>query len=314
MHVIIISSSTTTNLVNCVSSLVNSSQHIRFNITVISNATRGQNYDQAFVSCEQMARDAGHTFELIRNINPVGYSYNNNMALREINDEEALLLNDDTIVLPNAVDYLQEVLSSDPHIAAVGAFLLNRDGSPQDHAFGFPSFWSTINTAWLKRGFGGIPSFSHDQGSDPFQVDWVSGACMLIRTNALRSVGGLDEGYDPGYGEDMDWCWRFRHGGWLIMSCPRAQVIHIVGQSFGMGTPFRSYRIFYGMSRFMIKNYPLVHALTIRLIWASGLAARVLISILWSKHARKKGDIWAPTTAYISALKGVGMQELITNQ
>jgi GT2 family glycosyltransferase len=69
----------------------------------------------------------------------------------------------------------------------------------------------------------------------PCQVDWVSGACLLVRREVFEAVGLLDEGFFMYY-EEVDLCRRARRAGWPCWYVPEAHVVHLVGQSSGIGT------------------------------------------------------------------------------
>ncbi len=64
----------------------------------------------------------------------------------------------------------------------------------------------------------------------PEIVDWVSGACFLVRRSAFEQVGGFDEAYFM-YAEDVDLCWRLGRAGWLVAYLPSAEVTHLHGVS-----------------------------------------------------------------------------------
>jgi hypothetical protein len=86
------------------------------------------------------------------------------------------------------------------------------------------------------------------------EVDWVSGAAMCLRAEALAQVGLLDEEYFM-YCEDVDWCYRARRAGWKIYYLPRAVVTHVVGRSTDL-RPLRMVREFHrSMIRFYWKHY-----------------------------------------------------------
>jgi GT2 family glycosyltransferase len=68
------------------------------------------------------------------------------------------------------------------------------------------------------------------RSGDPITVDWVSGACMLIRRDAWDAVGTLDEAFHL-YGEELDWCWRAQRAGWVCLYVPDAVAHHVGGAS-----------------------------------------------------------------------------------
>ncbi|HHS97072.1 MAG TPA: glycosyltransferase family 2 protein, partial [Chloroflexi bacterium] len=146
------------------------------------------------------------------------------------------LLNPDTEVLPGATAALVEALESHPRAGVVGAKLLYPDGSLQHSAFRFPGllqlafdlfplparlYETPLNGRYPRRLY---------EGTAPFPVDHPLGAAMMVRTEAIRQVGLLDEGFRM-YCEEIDWCWRMRKAGWKALCVPTAQVVHHAGQS-----------------------------------------------------------------------------------
>jgi len=57
-------------------------------------------------------------------------------------------------------------------------------------------------------------------------VDWVTGALMIVRREAISEIGGMDERYTMAYSEDQDWCCRMWRGGWRVCYVPQARAIH----------------------------------------------------------------------------------------
>lgn len=212
-----------------------------------------------------------HTAKLIRNAAPMGFPENVNLALRHAPGQASrvLLLNDDAIVPPDALRILIEALDSSPRVAAAGPALMNPDNTVQGTFWQFPENRLAIKHALL--GYQAAYPLSY-QVTDRF---WLSGACLLLRLSALEQVGGLDEGFSPGYGEDMDLCYRLLRHGWEIRLCDRARVVHIGGASFGKHSAER-YRLFIrGLMRFAAKWYPWWHRELLKAAWEAGIAARL---------------------------------------
>jgi N-acetylglucosaminyl-diphospho-decaprenol L-rhamnosyltransferase len=187
--------------------------------------------------------------KLIRNRDNVGFARGNNQGIAVSSGRYVLLLNSDTIVKPQALTDL--VLYMDHH-AGVGAVcprLLTAHGEPQAFAFGSDPSIGYL----LKRGLHRLLQHRaiHDWRTDQIQpVDWVSGACLLVRHAVIDQVGGLDENIFM-YFEDADWCKRIRQAGWQVMFNPRIEIVHLGGQSLKQNPAarrgyYRSLDYYYG--------------------------------------------------------------------
>ena len=146
-----------------------------------------------------------------------------------------LVCNPDLEIRPGAVGALVTALESDPALGAVGPRLCNTDGSLYPSARTFPDLVDAIG-----HGLFGLVAphnpftrryrlLDWDHGSRA-KVDWVSGACFLVRRQAWDSVGGFDPSYFM-YMEDVDLCWRLRRAGWEVAYEPAAEVLHTQGVS-----------------------------------------------------------------------------------
>jgi N-acetylglucosaminyl-diphospho-decaprenol L-rhamnosyltransferase len=161
-----------------------------------------------------------------------------NRGLRETSGRYLLLLNADAWVVGDAVERLVAFAEAHPQAAVVGPKLLNPDGTLQRSARGFPTLWRLATEYFFLRKLaprsrllnafyeGG---FAHDR---PRAVDWLMGACLLVRREAVEVVGPADEAFFL-FSEETDWCYRFRAAGWQVLFCPEAQVVHVGGGSHG---------------------------------------------------------------------------------
>jgi GT2 family glycosyltransferase/glycosyltransferase involved in cell wall biosynthesis len=175
----------------------------------------------------------------------LGYGAGCNVGARMASGDELLILNADVVLTADAAAALMERLHGDDRIAVVGPRIFSR-GEVQLSARGFPSFRTgllgrrSLLTRVLVRArlypaeFRQVPV-----GGGP--VDWVSGACMLVRRDAFESVGGFDEGYWM-YWEDADLCRRLVTYGWEVQFEPAAVVHHATGAS---GTSARTIQAFH---------------------------------------------------------------------
>ena len=193
---------------------------------------------------------------LIREGN-IGFSAANNLVLRETGADAVLLLNPDTEVHAGALDAALDRLWSEERIGMVGIKLVTESGA-LDHACkrSFPTPLSALaHFTGVGRGAGSSGALSQyratELGEDePGEVDAVNGAFMLCRTDAVRKVGLLDEGYWL-YMEDLDWCHRFWDAGWRVFYEPAGTALHVKGGSSGARRAFRQEVAFHrGMARF----------------------------------------------------------------
>lgn len=146
-----------------------------------------------------------------------------------------LVMNPDTVVRPGAVKSMAEILDADPTVGIVGPRLENPDGTTYPSARSFPSIADSLGHGFLGWFFPSNPWTRRyrmlDVGSDqPRYVDWVSGACFLIRRETWDALGGFDESYFM-FLEDVDLCWRAGRAGWQVVYEPAARVTHVVGAS-----------------------------------------------------------------------------------
>jgi GT2 family glycosyltransferase len=235
-----------------------------------------------------------NSIQWINNDIPYGFSANNNLAIRHfiIDAPLILLLNDDAILLDHALVSLVNSINSSPSTGAIGPEILNKDFSLQWAQVPFAAGYLGLLQAILGNRITG--TFYKVSPSFPF---WLIGACLLIRKEALLDIGGLDEGYGPGYGEDMDLLWRLRRGGWSIAYYDEASVIHLGGSSFGQHSYRRHRLIIHNLFRFMNKWLPKWQVILLKTGWLCGSTLRLILTL---PRRKKKGKF-----DYLLALKAI---------
>jgi GT2 family glycosyltransferase len=216
----------------------------------------------------------------------IGFSAANNLVLRESEARAVLLLNPDTEVYAGTLDAALARLWSEQRIGMVGVKLVTESGA-LDHACkrSFPTPLSALaHFTGIGRSADASSALSQyratDLGEDePGEVDAVNGAFMLCRTEAVREVGLLDEGYWL-YMEDLDWCHRFWDAGWRVFYEPAGTALHVKGGSSGARRAPRQEVAFHrGMARFYRRfdahhHNPLVNAAVY-----AGIAAKLATSL-----------------------------------
>ena len=213
----------------------------------------------------QMLANEYPTVNVIASAHNGGFAYANNLALSRIMGmadapEYTCILNPATVIVPGAFDVLIDYLSAHPDVGVVGPRLLLPDGT-LDRACrrSFPtpevSMWRMLGFARLfprSQRFGRY-NMTYVDEHQTIDVDAIVGACMVMPTSVLREVGGLDDTYFM-YGEDLDWCFRFKQYGWRIVYVADA-VIHHIKRASSRQQPVQTIRHFYDAMRIFFRRY-----------------------------------------------------------
>lgn len=196
---------------------------------------------------------------LVRSDVNLGFTGGHNLAIRESKGRHVMLLNSDTIAHPGAFAELVRGADSDPEVGILGAKLLNPDGSLQFSCRRFPNPVAALfrNTP-LGRLFPNnrftreylMTDWSHDQTRE---VDWVSGAALLLCERSIPSVKELDPSFFM-FCEDVDICWRCWGAGFKVRYLPSAVITHKIGGSTSQVADKMIIRFHRSMFRFYRKH------------------------------------------------------------
>jgi GT2 family glycosyltransferase len=173
---------------------------------------------------------------LIRNKDNLGFSKANNLALRRCRGRYICLVNSDIVVLPSCFDGLLTYMDQHPDVGVIGPRILNPDGTIQLSCFGVPNYWNmfcrvfALDTLFPKTRLFGQRMMNYFDHSEVRKVDILNGCFLMVRKEALQETGLLDERFFF-YGEDMDWCKRFRDRKWEITFYPESMAVHYGGAS-----------------------------------------------------------------------------------
>jgi N-acetylglucosaminyl-diphospho-decaprenol L-rhamnosyltransferase len=205
-------------------------------IIVVDNASADR-------SVEMIREEFPHVL-LVANEENVGFTGGNNQGLAVSDGRYALLLNPDAEVVGDALGEMVQFMEDQPEVGALGPQLLYPDGRVQSSRRRFPGFSTALlEGTFLQQRFPDsavLKTYYVLDGSDEQtqEVDWVVGACLLMRTATLEEVGPLDERFFM-YSEEMDWCYRAKELGWRVIYLPRAKVVHHEGKSSEQVLPVR---------------------------------------------------------------------------
>ena len=214
-----------------------------------------------------------------------GFSTANNIALREARGRYCMILNSDTEIVAGALERMCDYMDANPEVGVLGPQLLNTDGSIQLSCRRFPSYrtalfhrYSLLTRLFPRNRYSAQYLMTDAGHSRTMDVDWVSGACLLARREALDRAGLLDEGFFM-YAEDVDWCYRIKQAGWRVVYLPDAQVRHHIGCST-RSLPFRmTYARHRSMWRFYRKHYSKGLLIVDLATWL-GIATRCGITVI----------------------------------
>ncbi|MEM6334673.1 MAG: glycosyltransferase family 2 protein [Planctomycetota bacterium] len=290
---------------DCLRSIQQSTREISHRVWVVDNATDGRMVDEL----RREFPEARWLFNEERR----GFSYNHNRVLAAADARHYCVLNDDTVLHDGCLDRLVGFLDARPAVGMVGPRTLNADGTIQDSVFRdktVGSEWASRARPWgwqrneeaanagLRRVKPGVDAAQYV--GEPASVDWLLGACLVIRGEALRAVGPLDDELSPiATAEDTDWCMRVRAaegGRWGVWFVPQAEMTHLGGQSLKEGGSLWSLRENRRCTAALFaKHYGRAAELGLRAAYAAlplRNAAAVATELAWRKVSLKQAR-WA---------------------
>lgn len=232
-----------------------------------------------------------------------GFSAGNNLGIKAINAQAYLLLNSDTIVRLGAIASLLKALEQHPEAGLISPRLEWPDGTPQISCFRDHSFVSELINA---AATGPITTLFSPYNvpipvlDSPFEPQWTSFACVLIRREVIEQIGLMDEGYFM-YFDDIDYCRRARKAGWKVLHWPDAHVVHLRGGSGSVKSDLaqrkrpRSY-LYASRSRYFAKFYGILGLWIANLCWLIGRSVSLMRELIGQRSTHicdyAAQDIW----------------------
>ncbi len=224
LSIIIVNWNTSDLLAQCLESVFVNPPAGGFEIIVVDNGSTD--------GSAAMVRNRFPTALLLENQHNPGFAAANNQAIGHARGRYLLLLNPDTVVMPDALDTLIRFMDDTPYAGVAGSMLLNPDGTLQQSCHPYPTigreFWRLLHLDYL------IPAGTYPMDKWPIdiprEVDSVQGASLMVRREVIEQVGLLDETFFM-YSEEVDWCARISSAGWKIFWVPDSRIVHFGGQS-----------------------------------------------------------------------------------
>lgn len=236
---------------------------------------------------------------LIEGDDNIGFGRANNVALSRDDSEFYILLNPDAFVSNmNDVESLLKELDRSPDVGAVGPMLLHGDGTHQvgdagwatslrsvvGHVFGFHKFLTAMPSIYLSN--------KSLLTKSTVEVDWICGACLVIRRDAWRQMQGFDDSIFM-YGEDVDLGERLKKSGWRCIYVPEIKVTHLQGGTQGAAeTSYYSSKWMLARARRFANNNNLIRYGVLKKTFVWGYALRYLALKIFSSRRKNKAEIY----------------------
>jgi GT2 family glycosyltransferase/lipopolysaccharide/colanic/teichoic acid biosynthesis glycosyltransferase len=228
LSIVIVTHNSRTPVGRCLASIERNAPSCDYETIVIDNASSDG-------TPAMVAETFGHV-RIVANEENTGYSRGVNQGIRLSSGENILIINPDIEVQEDSIDKLIEFMGKTPDAGIAGSKLIYPDGRLQ---YSCRTFY-TLAVLLLRRTFLGrlfpraaalrshlMMDYDHAESR---KVDWIIGACMMVRRAALEKVGSMDERFFL-YFEDIDWCYRMKNHGWSVYYVPESVMIHAYERS-----------------------------------------------------------------------------------
>ena len=268
ISVIIVSFNTRAMTLDCLRTLQNAMTGLDAEILVVDNASKD--------GSAEAIREAFPDVQVLANQGNTGFGIANNQAMAIAKGEFFLLLNSDAFPEPDAIHTLLKFMREHPRAGVTGPRTLNKDGSLQLSCFRLPSpSYVWLENLWLSDGYRKWP---HDAVRE---VDFVIGACLLLRREVYEQAGGFDERFFM-YSEEADWEKRIHDAGWQIVFVPDARITHLGGASGASDRAMINRHFFDSLDAYVKKHHGFAGLVSLRCAMAVGCGLRAL---LWAATA-----------------------------
>lgn len=235
----------------CIQSIFNKTKKLEFEIILVDNASTdgSREFFQKFPNIKYIYSETN-----------LGFGKANNLGAEYSTGRYLFFLNSDTILINNAIKILSDCLDTDNNIGIIGGNLYKEEGIPTiSYERYYPSILQLLNRYFLNIPFRIIYGKNqiHNFSQDILKVAYVSGADLMIRKNLFNEVKGFSPQFFM-YFEETDLCYRVKKQGYLICSCPQAQIIHLEGGSMSVISKDFNYRkseLMYTSRKIFIQNH-----------------------------------------------------------
>jgi len=283
-------------LIKCIESIVKSIRKHSYEIIVVD--------DRSSDGSAQTVRERFPNTMIIQNKLNLGYVKSNNIGMRAAKGDKVLSLNNDTVILADAIDKLADFMDKKPDAGAVGPKLLNADGSIQLQCRRrFPTplnslfYFTGLSRLFPKNRMFGAYLMTYIDDMETIKVDALCGAAMMVRREVIDQVGLMDVSYIM-YGDDIDWCYRMKQAlksnssgqaGWKVYYLPEAEMIHYGGRGGSRKQSYRNIFEFHrAMAIFHSKHYAKRYFFLLNWLVYSGIWFKCGLSLVKNLFRKEK--------------------------
>ncbi len=231
-----------------------------------------------------------------------GKADNDTALLQRSRGRYALLLNEDSELLPGATAALHAALEANPRAGAAGARLLGPSGRAQASAWSFPSPGTALAAALFIHRWTTVQS----RGDHVRPVDWAQSAALIVRRQAAREIGWFDPQFFV-YSDEVDFCKRLADNGWHTLYVPGAAAIHHEQLSTGDVPERRIIELSRNRDRYMRKHHSALSAAIVRWLTAWTYAVRAVVANVLPRHDPRR--YWFHVGATLHPDRGEGLRE-----
>jgi len=184
-----------------------------------------------------------------------GFAGGYNRALQQIDADIFCLLNSDVRVTSNWIDPVIKVFEKEPDVAAIQPKILSdKDWSHFEHAGAAGGFIDKYGYPFCRGRIMDAIEYDRGQYNKKTDIFWASGACLFIRADVFKKVGGFDEDYFA-HMEEIDLCWRLKNQGYRVLFVYKSKVHHFGGATLDYNNPHKLFLNFRNSLWTLYKNY-----------------------------------------------------------
>jgi GT2 family glycosyltransferase len=185
-----------------------------------------------------------------------GFAKGYNDALSQVDAEYYVLLNSDIEVTENWIDPIIKLMDSDKNIAACQPKIRSYNNREEfEYAGAAGGFIDKYGYPFCRGRIFQVLEKDEKQYDDVAEIFWATGACMFVRAEIFKKLGGLDNDFFA-HMEEIDFCWRLKNHGYKIMYCPNSVIFHVGGGTLPKKNPKKTYLNFRNNFYLLYKNLP----------------------------------------------------------
>lgn len=233
----------------------------------------------------QKVREHFPEVEVISNPENHGFAHGYNEALKQVEADYYVLLNQDVEVTPDWVEPVIEAMEADPRVAiAQPKIKAQRQKTHFEYAGAAGGYLDRFAYTFCRGRMFDVCEEDTGQYDEQAEIFWASGAALFIRSEVYHKMGGLDADFFA-HMEEIDLCWRVKEAGYRILAVPKSVVYHVGGGSLPQGNPLKTFLNFRNSLAMALKNWP-KRTVWLRFSW------RLLLDFVAAFQALTKWD-WA---------------------